>query len=133
MGPMFVIELLNTRPLWSMSGRSGIPSTPGSGGTSTSWSGPSVAGSPSSTAGSTSTDAAPARGAGRPTMSDKIHPHHLQRRAILYVRQSSAFQAAHHLEGQKLQYAMRARLQQLGWSDVEVVDEDLGRSASGHV
>src|SRR5215468_7671332 len=66
-------------------------------------------------------------------MSDKIHPHHLQRRAILYGRQSSAFQAAHNLESQKLQYAMRARLQQLGWAEVEVVDEDLGRSASGSV
>src|SRR5262245_44703745 len=66
-------------------------------------------------------------------MSDKIHPHHLQRRAILYVRQSSTFQATHHLESQKLQYAMQARLQQLGWAEVEVVDEDLGRSASGSV
>src|SRR5262245_36493224 len=64
-------------------------------------------------------------------MSDKIHPHHLQRTAILYVRQSSAFQASHNLEGQKLQYAMRDRLRQLGRADVEVVDEDLGCSASG--
>jgi DNA invertase Pin-like site-specific DNA recombinase len=66
-------------------------------------------------------------------MSDKIHSHHLQRRAILYVRQSSTFQATHNLESQKLQYAMQARLQQLGWAEVEVVDEDLGRSASGSV
>src|SRR6266849_10633248 len=66
-------------------------------------------------------------------MSDKICPHHLQRRAVLYVRQSSAFQAAHNLESKKLQYAMRDRLQQLGWSDIEVVDDDLGRSASGGV
>jgi DNA invertase Pin-like site-specific DNA recombinase len=66
-------------------------------------------------------------------MSDKIHPHHLQRRAILYVRQSSTFQATHNLESQKLQYAMQARLQQLGWTEIEVVDEDLGRSASGGV
>src|SRR3984957_7282864 len=66
-------------------------------------------------------------------MSDKIHPYHLERRAILYVRQSSAFQAAHNLESQKLQYAMQDRLQQLGWTDIEVVDEDLGRSASGNV
>src|SRR5262245_33162224 len=66
-------------------------------------------------------------------MSDKIHPHHLQRRAILYVRQSSTFQATHNRESQKLQYAMQARLHQLGWAEVEVVDEDLGRSASGSV
>ncbi len=66
-------------------------------------------------------------------MSDKIHPHHLQRKAVLYVRQSSPFQAAHNPESQKLQYAMEDRLRQLGWSAVEVIDEDLGRSAAGHV
>jgi DNA invertase Pin-like site-specific DNA recombinase len=66
-------------------------------------------------------------------MSDKVQSHHLQRRAILYVRQSSTFQATHNLESQKLQYAMRARLHQLGWSAVEVIDEDLGRSAAGGV
>src|SRR5579864_143751 len=66
-------------------------------------------------------------------MSDKIHPHHLQRRAILYVRQSSTFQATHNLESQKLQYAMQARLQQLGWTDIDIIDDDLGCSASGTV
>jgi DNA invertase Pin-like site-specific DNA recombinase len=65
-------------------------------------------------------------------MSDKVLPHHLARKAILYVRQSSAFQAAHNLESQKLQYAMAARLRQLGWQEVEVIDEDLGRSAAGN-
>jgi hypothetical protein len=38
-------------------------------------------------------------------MSDKIRPHHLERKAILYVRQSSAYQVTHNLESQKLQYA----------------------------
>jgi DNA invertase Pin-like site-specific DNA recombinase len=66
-------------------------------------------------------------------MSDKIQRHHLERKAVLYVRQSSAFQVTHNVESQKLQYAMQVRLQQLGWRDVEVVDEDLGRSASGSV
>src|SRR6516162_9242522 len=66
-------------------------------------------------------------------MSDKIKPHHLERKAILYVRQSSTYQVQNNLESQKLQYAMRDRLSSLGWSDVEVVDEDLGRSASGTV
>jgi DNA invertase Pin-like site-specific DNA recombinase len=64
-------------------------------------------------------------------MSDKIRPHHLQRKAVLYVRQSSAFQVAHNTESQKLQYAMRDRLRHLGWDEIEVVDEDLGRSAAG--
>ena len=40
-------------------------------------------------------------------MSDKIKPHHVERKAILYVRQSSAYQVQNNLESQKLQYAMR--------------------------
>ena len=66
-------------------------------------------------------------------MSDKVKPHHLERKAILYIRQSTAYQVSHNLESQKLQYAMQDRLQQLGWREIEVVDEDLGRSASGTV
>jgi DNA invertase Pin-like site-specific DNA recombinase len=64
-------------------------------------------------------------------MSEKIRPHHLQRKAILYVRQSSPYQVLHNLESQKLQYAMQGRLRDLGWHEIEVVDEDLGRSAAG--
>ncbi|MGH8846722.1 MAG: recombinase family protein [Polaromonas sp.] len=66
-------------------------------------------------------------------MNDKIKPQHLSRKAILYVRQSSAYQVSHNLESQHLQYAMQERLQQLGWREIEVVDEDLGRSAAGLV
>ena len=66
-------------------------------------------------------------------MSEKIKSHHLERKAILYVRQSSAYQVAHNLESQKLQYAMENHLHQLGWREVEVVDDDLGRSAAGTV
>jgi DNA invertase Pin-like site-specific DNA recombinase len=66
-------------------------------------------------------------------MSEKIRPQHLARKAILYVRQSSPYQVIHNLESQKLQYAMEARLHQLGWHEIEVVDEDLGRSAAGLV
>jgi DNA invertase Pin-like site-specific DNA recombinase len=66
-------------------------------------------------------------------MSDKIRPQHVARKAMLYVRQSSAYQVNHNLESQRLQYAMQDRLHQLGWREVEVVDEDLGRSAAGTV
>src|SRR6266550_2773548 len=66
-------------------------------------------------------------------MSDKIKPHHLERKAILYIRQSSLYQVNHNLESQKLQYAMEERLQQLGWREIEVVDDDMGRSAAGTV
>src|SRR5712664_71084 len=64
-------------------------------------------------------------------ISDKVRPHHLERKAILYVRQSSAHQVLHNRESSALQYAMRDRLTALGWSEVEVIDDDLGRSAAG--
>src|SRR5438552_3004572 len=65
--------------------------------------------------------------------SEKIRPHHLERKAILYVRQSSAHQVLHNRESSALQYAMRDRLTALGWSRIETVDDDLGRSAAGGV
>jgi DNA invertase Pin-like site-specific DNA recombinase len=52
---------------------------------------------------------------------------------ILYVRQSSAHQVLHNRESSTLQYAMRDRLVALGWSEIEVIDDDLGRSAAGGV
>jgi DNA invertase Pin-like site-specific DNA recombinase len=57
----------------------------------------------------------------------------LERKAIVYVRQSSAHQVLHNQESSALQYAMRDRLSTLGWSDIEVIDDDLGRSAAGGV
>src|SRR5580704_14772153 len=66
-------------------------------------------------------------------ISDKICPHHLERKALLYVRQSSAHQVLHNRESSALQYAMRDRLAGLGWSQIEVIDDDLGRSAAGSV
>src|SRR5260370_6760144 len=63
--------------------------------------------------------------------ADKIGPQHRARKAVLYVRQSSAHQVQHNRESQVLQYAMRDRLTQLGWSEIEVIDEDLGCSAAG--
>ena len=66
-------------------------------------------------------------------MNEKITPEHLQRKAILYIRQSSAYQVIHHQESRRLQYAMKERLQQLGWSDIETIDDDQGRSAAGQI
>src|SRR6266436_5650087 len=65
--------------------------------------------------------------------TDKIGPQHLRRKAILYVRQSSAHQVLHNRESSALQYAMRDRLTALGFTEIEVIDEDLGRSAAGSV
>ena len=66
-------------------------------------------------------------------ISDKVQPHHLERKALLYVRQSSAHQVLHNRESSALQYAMRDRLTALGWSEIEVIDDDLGCSAAGGV
>ncbi|MCC6747325.1 MAG: recombinase family protein, partial [Deltaproteobacteria bacterium] len=66
-------------------------------------------------------------------MSDKVGERHLRRKAILYVRQSTAQQLRHNEESRRLQYAMRDRLGTLGWQEAEVIDEDLGRSAGGLV
>jgi len=65
-------------------------------------------------------------------MSDKINPHHLQRQAYLYVRQSTNYQVRNHREGQQRQYALAERARQLGFAHVVVLDEDLGRSGSGN-
>src|SRR5258708_10419609 len=73
--------------------------------------------------------AGPARREGA-VMSDKVKPHHLARKAILYVRQSSTHQVLHNRESQALQYAMRDRLVALCWSEVDTVDDDLRRSAA---
>lgn len=62
---------------------------------------------------------------------DRPLTHHRARKAVLYVRQSSAHQVQHNRESRTLQYAMRDRLMQLGWSEIEIIDEDLGLSAAG--
>ena len=66
-------------------------------------------------------------------MGEKITASHLDRKAIVYIRQSLAYQVAHNTESRRMQYAMQDRVRELGWSETEVIDEDLGRSATGVV
>jgi DNA invertase Pin-like site-specific DNA recombinase len=61
----------------------------------------------------------------------KITSEHLARAAVVYVRQSTAFQVTFNLESQRRQYSLTHRARQLGWSDIEVIDDDLGRSGAG--
>jgi DNA invertase Pin-like site-specific DNA recombinase len=61
----------------------------------------------------------------------KITAEHLGRSAIVYVRQSTPYQVANNLESQRRQYGLVERGRLLGWSDVQVIDDDLGRSGSG--
>jgi DNA invertase Pin-like site-specific DNA recombinase len=66
-------------------------------------------------------------------MNPKLTFEHLRRKGIVYVRQSSMLQVMHNLESQRRQYGLAARAQELGFHDVEVIDDDLGRSGSGCV
>jgi excisionase family DNA binding protein len=61
----------------------------------------------------------------------KITSEHLARAAYIYVRQSTAYQVVNNLESQRRQYGLVERARQLGWDDVQLVDDDLGRSGGG--
>jgi DNA invertase Pin-like site-specific DNA recombinase len=63
----------------------------------------------------------------------KITTDHLARSAIVYVRQSTAYQVANNTESGRRQYGLVERARRLGWSDVQVIDDDLGRSGGGIV
>jgi DNA invertase Pin-like site-specific DNA recombinase len=62
----------------------------------------------------------------------QIQPSHLERLAIVYVRQSTAKQVIDHRESRELQYNLRYRAEQLGWpaQRVVVIDEDQGQSGA---
>ncbi len=64
---------------------------------------------------------------------EKIGPAHLQRLAVVYVRQSTAQQVLHHEESTRLQYGLVDRARELGWRKerILIIDDDLGRSAAG--
>lgn len=55
----------------------------------------------------------------------------LERRAIVYVRQSTMIQVEENLESQRRQYELADRAREFGFRDVVVIDDDLGISASG--
>src|ERR1700691_2008986 len=60
----------------------------------------------------------------------KIKPEHLARKAIVYLRQSSEKQVRQNKESQHLQYAVAERVRALGWTQVEIINSDLGSSAA---
>lgn len=63
-------------------------------------------------------------------MTAKITSDHLTRKAIVYVRQSTAAQVRENLESQRRQYALVDHARTLGFGDVELIDQDLGHSGS---
>jgi excisionase family DNA binding protein len=62
---------------------------------------------------------------------NKITVDHLARAAYVYVRQSTADQLLNNPESRRRQYALVERARSLGWENVIVVDDDLGRSGGG--
>ena len=64
--------------------------------------------------------------------TNKVTPAHLQRVAVVYIRQSTPGQVEHHRESTARQYALAERAHALGWApeQVHVIDEDLGLSGS---
>jgi DNA invertase Pin-like site-specific DNA recombinase len=64
--------------------------------------------------------------------SEKVLPKHLERWAVVYVRQSTVQQVLDHQESTRLQYGLVSRALALGWpeSRVQVIDDDLGKSGT---
>src|ERR1700686_5644598 len=64
--------------------------------------------------------------------SELIKPNHLDRKAVVYVRQSSPQQVINNQESLRLQYALRQPARELGWheADIDVIDADLGLSGA---
>ena len=60
----------------------------------------------------------------------KIAASHLNRKAIIYVRQSTEKQVQFNKESQRLQYGLKDFAKEWGWKEIEVIDRDLGLSAA---
>ena len=60
----------------------------------------------------------------------KITGGHRDRKALIYLRQSSMAQVRHHTESTRSQYALADKAAAMGWArrDIEVIDADLGIS-----
>src|SRR6202048_2088962 len=67
------------------------------------------------------------------TSSELIPAAVLKRKAVVYVRQSTQSQVMTNLESQRRQYDLVDVARQCGFLDVEVIDDDLGRSDSGTI
>ena len=63
---------------------------------------------------------------------NKVATRHLERKACVYVRQSSLAQVQHHRESTARQYGLSERAVSLGWrgEQIEVIDDDQGQSGA---
>jgi excisionase family DNA binding protein len=67
------------------------------------------------------------------TNADLLPPALLKRKAVVYVRQSTPAQVQLNRESQRRQYELVEEARRRGFREIEVIDDDLGRSASGTV
>src|SRR6266536_3061478 len=67
------------------------------------------------------------------TSADLLPAAVLKRKAVVYIRQSTQAQVQINLESQRRQYELVDVARRRGFRDIEVIDDDLGRSASGMV
>src|SRR5262249_57120821 len=67
------------------------------------------------------------------TSADPLPAAVLNRKAVVYIRQSTQAQVQTNLESRRRQYELVEVARQRGFRDIEVIDDDLGRSASGTV
>jgi len=67
------------------------------------------------------------------TNADRLPATLLGRKAVVYVRQSTQAQVQTNLESQRRQYELVQEARRRGFRDIEIIDDDLGRSASGMV
>src|SRR5687768_18260558 len=67
------------------------------------------------------------------TSADLLPAAVLKRKAVVYVRQSTPAQVQSNRESQRRQYELVEVARRRGFREVEVIDDDLGRSASGTV
>ena len=67
--------------------------------------------------------------------SELVTAQHLQRKALIYIRQSTPHQVLSNQESLRLQYALHQRALELGWrpEDIEIIDADLGVTATSAV
>jgi len=64
-------------------------------------------------------------------LNDRITADHVQRAAIVYVRQSSPEQVRNHAESTRIQVGLCDKAMAYGWPDPVTILDDLGVSASG--
>jgi DNA invertase Pin-like site-specific DNA recombinase len=67
-----------------------------------------------------------------PDGNHRVTSDHLDREAVVYVRQSTIEQVRDHSESTRIQLGLREKAIALGWANPRIIDDDLGVSAGGY-